>query len=133
MAGLTRALALAARLGCGLAVGLSFGLAGCAPGAVIDQLPAGVGGLPNDAPARPAAPYQYPAVHDMPAARTTAPMSIDEQVRLEKELQVARDRLEGKSDPDQEASSTRKKPVPGAKNRPLDIKNGQASGAARKP
>ena len=44
-------------------------LSGCAPGPMIDRLPADVGGLPAGAPARPATPYQYPAVHDMPPAR----------------------------------------------------------------
>ena len=126
-------LARATGLAVGLAFGLASGLGGCAPGAVIDQLPAGAGGLPDNAPARPATPYKYPAVHDMPPERTTAPMSAGEQVRLERELQAARDRLEGKSGTARKVNRAGKKPATAAKNRPLDIKNGQPSGAARKP
>jgi hypothetical protein len=75
------------------ALGLVMALVGCSPGAAIDQLPDSLG-LPAGAPARPAAPYQYPAVHDMPPPRATAPMSDEEQFKLEKELRAVRDRQE---------------------------------------
>jgi len=115
------------RAACGrafaLAVGLSLGLAGCSTATRVgSQLP-GIG-LPAGAPARPvAATHQYPAVHDMPPERAAAPLSDVEQVRLENELQSARDRLEGKPGP-------AKMP---AKPKPFDIKSGGASGAAAKP
>lgn len=69
-------------------------LAGCSAGGPIgDTLPNALGGLPQGAPARPNVPNrQYPAVHDMPAARSTEPLSEVDQVKLEKELQAARDR-----------------------------------------
>jgi hypothetical protein len=69
-------------------------LAGCSAGGPIgDTLPDALGGLPQGAPARPnVLNRQYPAVHDMPAARPTAPLSEGDQVKLEKELQAARDR-----------------------------------------
>ena len=72
---------------------LAAALAGCAAGPMVDQLPGDLG-LPKGAPARPVAPYQYPAVHDMPPARATTPMTDEEQLRLEKELTAVRDRQE---------------------------------------
>jgi hypothetical protein len=108
-----------------LVICLSLGLAGCAPGSAIDQLPGNIG-LPADAPARPTTPYQYPAVHDMPPERATPTMSEAEQVRLERELQAARDRQEGKVGP-------AKKAVPAAKNKPADAKSEQTSGAKTNP
>jgi hypothetical protein len=76
------------------ALGLATALSGCAAESMFDRLPPELGGMPANAPARPATPYQYPAVHDMPPARPTQPMTEEEQWRLEKELQAARDRQE---------------------------------------
>jgi hypothetical protein len=68
-------------------------LAGCSAGSIGDTMPESMGGLPAGAPARPnVTNHQYPAVHDMPAPRSTQPMSEDDQVKLEKELQDIRDR-----------------------------------------
>jgi hypothetical protein len=72
---------------------LAAALAGCAAGPIVDEFP-GAMGLPKGAPARPVTPYQYPAVHEMPPARTTTPMTDEEQLRLEKELSAVRDRQE---------------------------------------
>ncbi len=85
---------------------LAAALAGCAPGSAIDRLPGEVGGLPAGAPARPVTSYQYPAVHDMPPARSATPMSEEEQVKLEKELAATRDRQarEATEDPDKIAA-----------------------------
>jgi hypothetical protein len=77
---------------------LAAALAGCAAGQIGDQLPGAIG-LPKDAPARPVAPYQYPAVHDMPPPRATAPMNDEEQFKLEKELRTVRDRQEAQEGP----------------------------------
>ena len=106
-----------------------------------EELPQSMGGLPADAPKAPKTPYKYPAVHDMPPPRATPTMSDADQVRLEKELQQARDRVEGKPEaaekpakkPTKKPAGARKKRLPAAKNQPLDIKSGQASGAAPKP
>jgi hypothetical protein len=70
---------------------LAAALAGCAAGPLADQLPGDMG-LPKDAPARPIAPYQFPAVHDMPPPRATRPLNDEEQFKLEKELGAVRDR-----------------------------------------
>ncbi len=111
----------------GLALVLSLGLGGCASGGMLDQLPPALGGEPDSLPARPKTGYQFPAVHDMPPPRANSPLSDNEQVRLEKELQAARDRQEalyGASAAD---------PAPAAKKKPAAAKNGQASGAKTNP
>lgn len=64
-------------------------LAGCS--STIEKLPAAVGGLPADAPDRPATPAAYPAVHDMPPARTNTVLTEDEQKKAAAELAAARD------------------------------------------
>ena len=114
------------------ALGLAAALAGCAPGSVIDRLPGEVGGLPAGAPARPATSYQYPAVHDMPPARSATPMSEEEQVKLEKDLAATRERQvrEVTEDPDKKAApppppkkQTAKSPAISqtAKKKPADV------------
>jgi hypothetical protein len=124
-------------LGLWVMLGTAFALGGCSTGAILgDKLPEAAGGLPTDAPARPQdAAYRYPAVHDMPPERATQPMNDTEQVRVEKELETARDRLESKAEtlekPAEPADPTDNKKPDKAKSR--DAKGGQASGAARKP
>lgn len=110
----------------GLALGVSLGLGGCASGGMLDQLPASMGGEPATLPARPKDnQYQYPAVHDMPPARATAPLGESEQFRLEKELQAARDRQQKLYGSEPAAEP--------AKKTPAAAKNGQASGAKTNP
>jgi len=75
------------------ALGLAGLLCGCVPGAMIDKMP-GEMGLPAGTPERPATPYVYPAVHDMPPPRETPPMTEEQQVKLEKDLTAARERQE---------------------------------------
>lgn len=106
-------------------LGLAAALAGCSAGPLIDKLPADMG-LPANAPARPETPYEYPAVHDMPPARASVPMTEEEQVRLEKELANVRDRQEGRP-------SSGKKAAPAAKKPPKDAENGQPAGAKANP
>ncbi len=74
-----------------LAIGLAMG--GCSVSS-IEQLPASVGGLPSEAPARPQTPYEFPAVHDLPPPRSTQPMSDDELLKAENALEAARERQE---------------------------------------
>ena len=107
------------------ALGLAVALAGCAPGPVIDRLPGDVG-LPAGTPLRPESSYQYPAVHDMPPARSATPMSEEEQVKLEKDLAAIRDRQarEATEDPDKIAAPPPKKQTeksPVAKKKPADV------------
>jgi len=70
-------------------------LSGCSSSMVADHLPTAVGGLPENAPQRPATPVAYPAVHDMPPNRTDVMLSEAEQKRLEAELAAARNRTGG--------------------------------------
>jgi hypothetical protein len=108
-----------------VAFALAVALAGCSSGPVIDRLPGGLG-LPADAPARPTTPYQYPAVHDMPPPRATKPMTDEELLKAEKDLQAARDRQEGRDGPTKKAASAPKK-------KPAGAKNDQTSGAGTSP
>jgi hypothetical protein len=48
-------------------------------------------GLPANAPERPAEKLAFPAVHAMPAPRTTGLLTADEQRALERDLVQARD------------------------------------------
>jgi hypothetical protein len=108
-------------------------LAGCSSGQVINNLPASVA-LPADAPARPATPYAYPAVHDMPPPRATEPMSAEDQLRLEKELTALRNRQEGLKPEDEKTLQTRKKNAKKAtKKSAADAQNGAAAGAKANP
>src|SRR5260221_3414526 len=72
------------------AFGVAAALAGCSPGPLIDRLPGDLG-LPAGAPARPGAPYDYPAVHDMPPGRPTTPMTEEAQGQLGKDIAKARE------------------------------------------
>lgn len=72
-------------------------LSGCAAAGVGDSLPPGLGGLPKDAPARPAAAGTFPAVHDMPAPRSDTVLTPDQQDRLEHDLKALRDRQNGRA------------------------------------
>ena len=74
-------------------------------------------GLPADAPARPAAYYVYPAVHDMPAPRATTPMTDEEQVKVERDLRATRDRQEAQEGQKAQA----KKSEPAAKKPAGDV------------
>jgi hypothetical protein len=113
----------------GLSLVLSLGLGGCASGGMLEQMPAAVGGEPAGLPAKPKTGYQYPAVHDMPPDRASEPLSDSDQVRLEKELQAARDKQEAQYGAASEAAP----PAPPAKKKPAAAKTGQTSGAKTNP
>ena len=107
------------------AFGVIAMLGGC--GAQLGQtMPTALGGLPTGAPPAPSTDYQYPAVHDMPPPRADPLMSESQEDKVEKELQAARDRQEGKLAPQKKAAKTTKKKPPadkagentGAKNNP---------------
>ena len=106
-------------------LGLAAALAGCSPSAMIDKLPADMG-LPANTPPRPQTSYEYPAVHDMPPARASAPMTEEERLKLEKDLANVRDRQEGPPPPGTKAAPAAKKP-------PKDAANGQTAGAKANP
>jgi hypothetical protein len=81
-----------------LAACASAPLSGCSGALIGDHLPAAVGGLPSDAPERTATQGTYPAVHNMPPARSTTPLDNDQQKQLEDDLVAARNRYGGNPD-----------------------------------
>jgi hypothetical protein len=77
-----------------LLLGLMLAFAGAGPLASCStmggDIPTAVGGLPQDAPERPAAAPAYPAVHDMPPPRNSTVLTEEEKKRVEAELAVMR-------------------------------------------
>jgi len=70
-------------------------------------MPTAAGGLPEDAPKRPAVEAAYPPVHDRPPERAGGGMlTADEQKRLEDDLAAARARVDAAVNPP--AGSARK-------------------------
>jgi hypothetical protein len=109
---------------------LAVVLCGCSSGAIIDKLPGDMG-EPADAPARPATPYAYPAVHDIPPPRATPTMSEDQQIKLEKDLEAARDKQETREKAADGPAAPPKKKQPAAAKTGQDA-NAQ-DGAKTKP
>jgi hypothetical protein len=68
-------------------------LGGCSGSMIADHMPTAVGGLPEDAPERPATELPYPAVHNMPPARATVTLTNDQQKRLQDDLIAERNRV----------------------------------------
>jgi hypothetical protein len=66
-------------------------LCACSTGAVLGQLPEQMGGLPADAPQRPAETMPFPNVYEQRPTRGAKPLSEEEQKRLESELGNLRD------------------------------------------
>jgi len=112
------------------ALGLAAMLTGCSAGPILGQLPPALGGLPAGAPAEPAAPYQYPAVHDMPPPRATIPLTEQQQFKLEDELKAARDRQERRTETEEKAAPKSKKKANDTKARK---KSGDNAGARTNP
>jgi hypothetical protein len=68
-------------------------LAGCSSSHLIaDNLPAAVGGLPENVPARPETAPAFPPVHSQPPSRADAMLSEAERKKLKDELIATRDR-----------------------------------------
>jgi len=92
--GATSRRALAVRVLAGAAL-LSL-VTGCTSsnGPAFSNLPQALGGLPADAPARPAAAEQasFPAVHDMPPPRAAATLTPEQVKAVEAEIAFARER-----------------------------------------
>ncbi|MGH6727590.1 MAG: hypothetical protein ACREB8_13765 [Pseudolabrys sp.] len=101
-------------------LGLAAGLAGCTASPVFDGM------LPAGAPARPATPYEYPAVHDMPPARPIPPMTEEQQIKLENELTLVREQQEA-------TDRTAKKTTRPVKKKPAATDNSDAAGAKTNP
>lgn len=71
------------------ALALAWLLAAC--GATLGNLPEKLGGLPESAPQRPAETMPFPNVYEPRPKRQAAPLSDDEQKKLESELTKLRD------------------------------------------
>ena len=106
-----------------LTVAVATGLVGCSGAAMVEQLPASIGGEPAGIPERPTEVYAYPAVHDMPPPRTTTTLTEEQQVKMEKELSTVRDKQEARD-------GAAKKTVQPAKKKPETANTGHATGTA---
>jgi len=95
-----------ARLAAGALVACAAALVSGCSGLIADHLPAAVGGLPDDAPARPTTDTPFPAVHNMPPARATTPLSYDQQKQLEDDLIATRNRYGSNPDAPADAATT---------------------------
>ena len=94
---------LAPMLALGLAAGL---LAACSSTQITDMIPSAAGGLPENAPTRPAAAPEYPAVNAMPQRREALPLTDDEIKRTQAEMTTLRQQQE------QRAAEAAVEPVP---------------------
>ncbi len=70
---------------------LALGLVSCTS-AQFDAIPHAVGGLPENAPRRPDQAPEFPAVHNMPPARSSALLDEEQQKKLEADLIATRNR-----------------------------------------
>jgi hypothetical protein len=105
-----------------LALGLTAGmLAACSSASITDMIPTAAGGLPENAPSRPAAPPEYPAVTAMPQRREALPLTDDELKRTQAEMATLRQQQE------QRAAETEPKPEP------APTKKAAAAKPAKKP
>jgi len=112
------------------AAALAAALAGCSASSVVDRLPTDLG-LPEGTPARPAEAYQYPAVHDMPPPRPDQPLSDEQQVKMEKDLEKVRDRQVGRTK--DAADKSGKKAAQTGKKQPTDANASQTDGGKANP
>ena len=80
-----------------LAVALALVLSGCS--STFDVLPEKMGGLPASAPERPAEPRAVPNVYEVRPTRQAAPLSDDEQKKLESELATLREQQKQLANP----------------------------------
>jgi hypothetical protein len=79
-------------------------------------------GLPAGAPERPADAIAYPAVHDMPPARTNTVLTDIEQQTLENDLVTARDHQQaaaGLPPPKKKVAPPKEKVIPVASSRTI--------------
>jgi hypothetical protein len=71
-----------------------------------------MGGLPANAPARPDVPPPFPAIHDMPPARTNTVLTEEERRKAEEDLVAARERQPGRTKTAIPAKGTAAKATP---------------------
>jgi hypothetical protein len=111
-------------------------LAGCGT-AAIDMIPSRMGGLPQNAPERPAAQPAYPAINDTQFERDDKPLTAEEQKKLEADLAALRktqaDRLNPPAPPPkakQPAKQLTKRPT---KQEPVKQSRQEAPPVVRNP
>jgi hypothetical protein len=73
-------------------------LSGCAS-STFDVLPQKMGGLPADAPERPAERRAFPNVYEVRPTRETTPLSEAEQKKLESDLTTLREEQKQRANP----------------------------------
>ncbi|MDI3471367.1 MAG: hypothetical protein OJF62_003430 [Pseudolabrys sp.] len=90
-----------------LALGVAvMTLSACTGGGMIgNEVPHAFGGLPADAPQRPAQVAPYPAVHDLPPDRPTPALTEGQQLKVEQDLAAARTRQQRLEDPNAQKES----------------------------
>jgi hypothetical protein len=69
---------------------VALAAAGCSS-SVVDSVPQWAGGMPENAPARPASVSDYPPVNDRPPPRDSRVVTVEEQAKIERDLAAARD------------------------------------------
>jgi hypothetical protein len=107
------------RVGAGILLVCAAALiSGCSASIVADHLPTAAGGLPQEAPERPATPPPYPAVHDMPPPRAGTTLTDAEQKQLESDLIAARERIGPNPAAPTATGSTSAKPSTGSARNP---------------
>jgi len=80
-----------------LHVAAALALAGCS--SAVDMLPEKLGGLPNDAPQRPATTLATPNVYEVRPTREARPLSDAEQKKLESDLLALRETEKQRANP----------------------------------
>jgi hypothetical protein len=80
-----------------LALAAALALAGCA--STFDVLPQKMGGLSADAPERPAEPKAFPNVYEVRPTREAAPLTTEEQKKLETDLTNLREQEKQAANP----------------------------------
>jgi hypothetical protein len=109
-----------------LALALAAGLlAACSSASITDMIPTAAGGLPANAPARPAT-EEYPAVGAMPQRREALPLTDEEVKRAQAELTTLRQQQE-------ERTGTAAKPATPAKKDAAAAKPAKKTKDAKPP
>lgn len=103
-----------------MAVAALLGLSACS--STFDALPEKLGGLPANAPERPAQQMAFPNVYEVRPTRETKPLTDDEQKKLETELTTLREQQKQLANPPP--------PTPPAKKTATAVK--KDSGPAKK-
>jgi hypothetical protein len=109
-----------------LALGLAAGLlAACSSTSITDMVPTAAGGLPANAPARPEAAPEYPAVSAMPQRREALPLTDEEIKRAQAELTTLRQQQEqraAEAEPKSAAPAAKKDAAAKPAKKPKDAK-----------